>query len=135
VTIRNFFLDPGKKLIETPTENVVVILAQGIASHFADLTPLTPIPGFVVHADHNDAAHFGQNGRRMPPRLSMLVHVFHFTRETLLKPGTQFIESIRWCRGGNSGKLKTEFVRVVRDANGKRSHELILATRDSPEIR
>ncbi len=65
----------------------------------------------------------------MPARIGIPVHVFHFTGETLIKPGTEFVKAIRRCRGGNTGKFKAEFVRVMLDANGKRCHEFMLATR------
>jgi len=88
MTIRNFFLDHGQKLIEAPAENVVVILSQGIASHFTDLNsapcPLTPIPGLVVHADHDDAAHLGQDRGRMTAGLAVAVHVVHRAGEAVL---------------------------------------------------
>ena len=70
----------------------------------------------------------------MAARVSVALHVLHLAGETLIEPGTEFVEAICRCRGRDASEFKAEVVRVLFNANGKSDHGFILATSRADEL-
>ena len=96
-------------MVQPRPQHVVIIGAASISRHPAPARRrVLCFISVVIHPDHYDAAHFGQNGRGVSPRLRVALHVLHLAGKTLFEPSFEAFKAVGLRRRRNSHQLKSQ---------------------------